>query len=152
VPAPSHDQERATEYAGQKGIRNIHFAHSKAEQLPFSDSVFDGVTCSGALHTFHDTAEALREMARVMKSGARLAAMTIVKQDLSVLKKWSELISERLGSSNPFGASKHFGEETLEALHLFDEEELDDYISQTGFRGFAYNINGPFILFHAEKG
>jgi len=28
--------ERATEYAGQKGIRNIRFAHSRVEKLPFS--------------------------------------------------------------------------------------------------------------------
>jgi len=50
------------------------------------------------------------------------------------------------------GASNLFGEETLEVLHLFDEEELDDYLSQTGFRGFAYTIYGVSIVFHAEKG
>ena len=49
------------------------------------------------------------------------------------------------------GASSLFSEETLKAIHLFDEEELERYLSQTGFRGFAYNIYGLYILFHVEK-
>ena len=134
--------EKATEYARERGIGNMRFARSRAERLPFPDGVFDGVTCSGALHTFQDTAEALSEMARVMKSGARLAVLTFMKQDPSTL----EMIFERLGASNIFG------EVGLEASHLFDVEELDNYLSQTGFKGFAYNVYGPYILFHAEKG
>jgi hypothetical protein len=69
--------------------------------------------------------------------------MTIVKQGIPTLK----MTFERLGSSNPFGSA-----EALEALHLFDVEELDNYLSQTGFKGFTHNIYGPYILFHAEKG
>jgi SAM-dependent methyltransferase len=132
--------EQATEYARERGIGNIRFAHSRAERLPFPDSLFDGVTCGGALHTFQDTVEALKEMARVMKSGARLAVLTILKQDPSILKKFYE----RLPGSP-------FGEEETGALHLFDVEELKSYLSQTGFKGFAFDIYGPSILFHAEK-
>ena len=65
-----------------------------------------------------------------------------MKQDPSTL----EMIFERLGASNIFG------EVGLEASHLFDVEGLDNYLSQTGFKGFAYNVYGPYILFHAEKG
>jgi len=141
--------EMATEYARERGIGNIRFARSRAEKLPFPDGVFDGVTCSGALHLFQDTVEVLNEMARVMKRGARLAVNTIVKGDLSTLKMYFE----RAGASIPFGTSIPFGEkESLEMLHLFDVEELDNYLSQTGFKGFAYNVYGPNILFHAEKG
>ena len=81
-------------------------------------------------------------MARVMKTSAKLAALTMVKQDPSTLK----MALERLGAGNLFDKG------ALEALHLFDVEELDRYLSQTGFKGFAYDIYGPFILFHAEKG
>ena len=134
--------EKAVEYAGEGGIGNVCFAHSMAEKLPFQDGVFDGVTCSGALHLFQDTAEALNEMARVMKRGARLVVQTFVKQDLSNFRKSFEC----LGAGNPFVA------EALEAVHFFDVEELERYLSQTGFKGFAYDIYGPAILFHAEKG
>jgi len=135
--------EEATKYAREKEIENIRFARSMVENLPFPNGVFDGVTCSGALHLFQDTVEALNEMARVMKRGARLAVLANAKGDLSVFKR----LFERSGTSIPFGE-----EESLEMLHLFDAEELDSYLSQTGFKGFAYTIYGPFILFNAEKG
>jgi len=141
--------EKATEYAREKEIRNIRFARGMAERLPFPDGVFDGVTCSGALHGFPNTVEALSEMARVVRRGARLAALTFVKQDLSVLEKWGELLFERLGASNLFN------EEAVRALaqqgHLFDIEELRSYVSRTGFKEFTYDTCGPYILFHAEK-
>jgi ubiquinone/menaquinone biosynthesis C-methylase UbiE len=142
--------EKATDYAREKGIINIRFARGMAGRLPFPDGVFDGVTCSGALHGFPNIVEALSEMARVVRRGARLAALTFVNQDLSVLKKWGELLFERLGASNLFD------EEVVRALaqqqHLFDIEELKSYVSQTGFKGFTYDTYGPYILFHAENG
>ncbi len=135
--------EMATKYAREKEIENIRFARSLVGRLPFYDGVFDGVTCSGALHTFQDTVEALSEMARVMKRGARLAVNTFVKGDLSAFK----MLFERSGTSFPFGE-----EESLEMLHLFDVGELDSYLSQAGFKGFTYDIYGHYVLFHAEKG
>jgi len=135
--------EKATEYARERGIGNIRFARSRVERLPFSDGVFDGVTCSGALHTFQDTVEALSEMARVMKTGTRLAVQTFLKGDLSAFK----MLFERSGTSFPFGE-----EESLEMMHFFDVGELDSYLSQAGFKGFMYDIYGHYVLFHAEKG
>jgi len=81
-------------------------------------------------------------MARVTKKGARLAVMTLVKGDLFTFK----MILERMGASNLFD------EKSLEALHLFDVEELDNYLAQAGFKGFTYTIYGVSIVFHAEKG
>jgi len=81
-------------------------------------------------------------MIQVMKTGARLAVLTFIKQGLYTIK----MTLERLG------ASKYLEEGALEALHLFDVEELERYLLQAGFNGFAYDIYGPTILFHAEKG
>jgi len=125
--------EKATDYAREKGTRNIRFARGMAEKLPFPDDLFDGVTCCGSLHAFADTAEALNEMARVMKRGARLAVMTFVKRRLFRFKR-----------VRAYSAAH--------GVHIFDTEELDNYLSQTGFKGFAYNMYGSVILFHAEKG
>ena len=50
---------------------------------------------------------------------------------------------ERAEASNPL---------VKEALEAFVVEVIDKYLSQTGFKGFAYYILGHFILFHAEKG
>ena len=35
--------EKAAEYAGEKGIENIRYPRSMAEQLPFPDGLFDGL-------------------------------------------------------------------------------------------------------------
>jgi len=134
--------DKATECTREKGIENVCFARANVERLPFPDGAFDWVTCTGALHTFPDTGRASSEMARVMKTGARLAVLTFLKQALPTIK----MILERLE------ASKYFEEGALEAMHLFDVEELESCLSQTGFKGFAYDIYGPAILFHAEKG
>jgi hypothetical protein len=48
-----------------------------------------------------------------------------------------------VGASNPLAKK---------ALEAFDVEELDKYLSQTGFNGFAYTLYRYFMLFHAEKG
>ena len=46
---------------------------------------------------------------------------------------------------------KPLGKEASGALHIFDVEELDNYVSQTGFKGFTDNTYGPYIPLHAEK-
>jgi len=46
---------------------------------------------------------------------------------------------------------KSLGKEASGALHIFDVEELDNYVSQTGFKGFTDNTYGPYIPLHAEK-
>ena len=147
--------KQATEYAREKGIGNIRFAHSRVEKLPFPDSLFDGVTNCGSLHLFQDTVEALKEMARVMKSGARLGVQTFVKGDLSIFKKYYERIPRELQ-----GAFHLFDEEGLglgslnameQMLHLFEVEELRSYLSQAGFRGFKYDVFEGWMLFQAEK-
>jgi len=101
---------------------------------------------------FPDTIEALNDMARVMKTGARLAGLIFVKQGFPTLK----MILECVGGSNFFGEKTpealRVGEEALKALHLYDVEEIGRYLSQTGFEGFAHDIYGPFMLFQAKKG
>jgi ubiquinone/menaquinone biosynthesis C-methylase UbiE/uncharacterized protein YbaR (Trm112 family) len=125
--------EKATEYSEKKGLGNIRFSRAKAERLPFSDGIFDGVVCCGALHLFPDTIEALNEMARVMKKGSRLAVMTFVKRRLFRFKTVYEHLRKGHGA------------------HIFDIGEISSYLSQTGFKDFTYNIYGSMILFHAEK-
>lgn len=46
-----------------------------ASHLPFADGIFDAVVCRGALHHVDDPRTALKEMARVMRPGARALFM-----------------------------------------------------------------------------
>ncbi|GAA4225089.1 demethylmenaquinone methyltransferase [Streptosporangium album] len=57
------------------GVRGVSFIAGDALRLPFADGVFDAVTISTALRNVQDTDQALREMLRVAKPGARLVIL-----------------------------------------------------------------------------
>jgi len=126
--------KKGTEYAEKEKIGNIRYARAMSEKLPFPDRLFDGVVCCGALHLFPETVDALGEMARVMKKGARLAVMTFVRRRFFRFKRIDEHLRKDHGA------------------HIFDVDEIDSYLSQTGFKDFTHKIYGSMILFCAEKG
>jgi ubiquinone/menaquinone biosynthesis C-methylase UbiE len=47
-------------------------AGADAEQLPFADATFDGITCRVAVHHFDDAFRFIQEASRVLKPGGRL--------------------------------------------------------------------------------
>ena len=61
--------------AAQRGLANISTQQGPAEKLPFPDAAFDIVTVRLASHHFADNAAAVREMARVAKSGGRVVVV-----------------------------------------------------------------------------
>ena len=56
-----------------QGATNVDYVIADAERLPFLDESFDLVTVRIAPHHYPDAARAVREMARVVKRGGRLA-------------------------------------------------------------------------------
>ena len=56
-----------------QGVRNALFVIADAEQLPFLDESFSLVTVRIAPHHYADPAQAVREIARVLRPGGRLA-------------------------------------------------------------------------------
>lgn len=72
-------------------------------------------------------------MARVMKKGAGLAVMTFVKRRFLRFKRVHEHLRKEHGGQ------------------ISDVEELDSYLSKTGFKDFTYDIYGSMINFHARK-
>ena len=57
------------------GAPNARFVQASAEALPFPDASFDVVVSASALHYVPDPARALRETARVLRPGGRLALL-----------------------------------------------------------------------------
>jgi SAM-dependent methyltransferase len=64
----------ATQRARDAGLeRSARFVCADAEALPFADGSIDGALCECALCLFPDKPAAAREIARVLRPGARLA-------------------------------------------------------------------------------
>ena len=59
--------EKASEYILSQGVTNVQFEIADAEQLPFPAESFERVTCRIAAHHFPDVAQAVYEVARVLK-------------------------------------------------------------------------------------
>ena len=55
---------------------SLSWVEARAEALPFASGIFDGLTCILALHHMADIATVFREMARVMRTGAKLVIFT----------------------------------------------------------------------------
>jgi len=68
--------EVAQENAAARGLTNIDFRATDAEQLPFPDGLFDRVTCRFGIMFIPDVQKALREMRRVLKPGGRVSFVT----------------------------------------------------------------------------
>lgn len=61
--------------ARERGAANVTTAQLEAAHLPFPDASFDLVTCRIAPHHFADVAGFVRESARVLRPGGRLAVV-----------------------------------------------------------------------------
>ena len=54
-------------------------ARASAFRLPFPDSIFDAILCSGALHLFDRPEAALREISRTLRTGGDFICQTTLK-------------------------------------------------------------------------
>ena len=68
-----------------------------------------------------------------MKRSAILAVMTFVKRRFLKFK----MIHEHLRKDH--------------GVHVFEVDELNNYLTQTGFKNFRHNIFGSMMLFQAER-
>jgi ubiquinone/menaquinone biosynthesis C-methylase UbiE/uncharacterized protein YbaR (Trm112 family) len=124
---------RGRKYAERDNLENIVFARAEAENIPFPNEFFDGVSCCGALHLFPDVRTTLEEMNRVLKTDHKLAVMTFVRRRFLGIKR----VYEHL--------------EREHHAHIFNVDELQKYLENTGYNEFKYNIYGSMTLFEAKK-
>ena len=64
----------ATRRANEQGITNFETRVCSAEELPFGDATFDGISVRFGYMFFPDVAKATAEFARVLKPGGRLCS------------------------------------------------------------------------------
>lgn len=61
-----------------RGQPNFHFKHADAAALPFAEASFDTANIANSVHCFPDVDGALRDVWRVLKPGATLAANVLL--------------------------------------------------------------------------
>ncbi|HMD32283.1 MAG TPA: methyltransferase domain-containing protein [Candidatus Acidoferrales bacterium] len=70
---------KAREKAIESGLSNVTFSRGDLDAIPFGEGSFDIVTCGFAIHHLAHPAKAVKEFARVLRSGSgRVAIMDIV--------------------------------------------------------------------------
>jgi len=104
--------EQAQAYLTSQGATNAQFQEADAEQLPFADNNFDSVTCRIAPHHFPNIAQAVREIARVLKPGGIFLLIDSIAPSEPELDTFLNTIEKRRDGS-------HGRSCTLEEWHRF---------------------------------
>lgn len=78
-----------------RGQSNLQFRHADAAALPFPEACFDSANIANAVHCFPDVDGALRDVLRVLKPGATLAANVLLyPRGIALLRAIAQRINE----------------------------------------------------------
>jgi ubiquinone/menaquinone biosynthesis C-methylase UbiE len=88
----------AARRAAAQGITNVETEVCSADDLPFDDATFDGVSIRFGYMFFPDMAKATAEFARVLKPGGRVCASVWVKPEEN---PWTSIAMQAIGAEVP---------------------------------------------------
>jgi demethylmenaquinone methyltransferase/2-methoxy-6-polyprenyl-1,4-benzoquinol methylase len=138
--------------AGQATRPHVTLLAGDALALPFRDAVFDAVTISFGLRNVHDTAAALRELARVTRPGGRLVVCEFSHPTsapfrvvyLEYLMRALPAVARRV-ASNP--DAYVYLAESIRAWP--DQAGLAALLADAGWRDVAWrNLTGGVVALH----
>lgn len=118
-----------------RDIPNLHFAVASAEDLSrFPDDHFDVVYLNSVFHWLADKRTALREIARVLKRGGRLALTSASKEQPHTL----QIVLKELFEQDPF---RHFdGNASDSPGFKLDVNETRSLLAEAGFNVISSEI------------
>jgi ubiquinone/menaquinone biosynthesis C-methylase UbiE len=117
------------------------FSIAPLSKLPYEDKFFDAAICVAALHCIHSQIErknSLKELSRVLKSGAKLE-----------IEVWNK-DSSRFKNKNKKDIVKWRDLGTRE-YYFYTEEELKKQLEEAGFKIIKQLPHKANIIFIAEK-
>jgi SAM-dependent methyltransferase len=108
----------------------VGFLRADAQRLPLRDQTVDAVVSIAVLQLIPDPFAALSEIARVLRSGGRLAIMVPIVRGAPEL--WRKL---------PNGGA-----------YVFGEDEIGDFLEDHGFVSVRTKTIGTFQWVRAKRG
>lgn len=112
---PSHIQKNQV----RNHFENVHFHCSPSENMPFENEYFDIISCTNALHQFHQRVRSLDEMYRVLKSNGELYLLEGIRDN-----KWKAKLDKILRQSRFIRPEKKY----LSRTALFSKSYFVHYI------------------------
>jgi demethylmenaquinone methyltransferase/2-methoxy-6-polyprenyl-1,4-benzoquinol methylase len=110
--------------------------------LSFADATFDGVVCGYALRNFTDLDASLRETARVVRPGGRLALLEVASPESGLMRAgfrlWFERIVPVLGGALSDPAAYRYLPRSM--AYLPDRAELRAILVGAGFSTIGHRL------------
>jgi demethylmenaquinone methyltransferase/2-methoxy-6-polyprenyl-1,4-benzoquinol methylase len=131
--------EKAKGKAFRLNLKQLHLVQAYADQLPFKDSSFSGVTCSHAFYELKgkERTMAIDEVARVLKTGGRFCLMEHAKPQKRIPRLLFYVRIFFLGAKD---ARKFLGEE--ESILGEHFKNVTGHLSPTGQSKLIYAEKG----------
>ncbi len=135
--------------------RAVRFVAGDAMHLPFADGVFDAVTISFGLRNVADPAQALRELARVVRPGGRLVVCEFSRPTfapfrfvyLNYLMRLLPWIARRVATN---AEAYVYLADSIRAWPR--QDELARTIAANGWREVRYrNLTGGIVALHVGE-
>lgn len=147
-------RQRALAKARVWQVSNVQILPGDASALPFPDGMFDLIVSNLGLNNFADPAAALRECARVAKTGACLALTTNLQGHMHEFYEVFEQTLAETGHSNLIPAlHEHIAHRaTIERVQaLFEQAGFHPTVTHQETETLRYLDGGAFLRHHLIK-
>jgi demethylmenaquinone methyltransferase / 2-methoxy-6-polyprenyl-1,4-benzoquinol methylase len=144
--------ERMLERARRKSDR-IEWVRGDALALPFDDASFDAATIGFGIRNVEDLDTGLRELARVLRPGGRLAVLEITRPT-GVLRPffrlWFDVLIPLAGKVLPGGAAYSYLPASVRRFP--GPDDLADALRRAGFADVGYRLlAGGIVSLHVGR-
>jgi demethylmenaquinone methyltransferase / 2-methoxy-6-polyprenyl-1,4-benzoquinol methylase len=144
--------ERMLERARRKAP-DVEWLHGDALALPFEDEAFDTVTVGFGVRNLDDLEAGLRELARVLRPGGRLAVLEITRPSgilRSFFRLWFDVLVPLAGKLLPGGGAYSYLPASVRRFP--GPDDLARALERSGFEGVSYRrLGGGIVALHVAN-